>query len=704
MNFDPHDEGRWIDSERAADMMKVSRRHAMRMLDPSGMRRVLPAGRGRPKVQYHISAHPRLFAAFEVERRQEQNTTPEEKDDSAALRADDLAAAQLRAAAVEEYAARRYEMTETAAAISTVAAWQAAPRSRSVQWTERLAAGFTRRREREVVVGSFSVRTLREWAKDYLPARRLSSLAPRRKEKSGRDRAAVPGALLDLIAALASSTPRANVALAIEEARKHWGGEWPAVCQRTLLRRLRERDPARIADTLGKRGIATFRKEHSPDIERDWNQAGLNDEWQLDDITEDFYGHSAEDPLRIVRPFAYAIIRCSTREWLAAVATETPLTREQVRPMLGYALASPRCGVPKRIRFERGAVACDDYLQETLETLGILVRRTSMDGGRVYPGAAEDVAKGHFQGKGIVESNIRNHHNRNALAIGQVGADERHTAAARLDNIKNYARACAKAGRPSILPTEKQWKNMIFQALENHNTRPHGALPEIALPDGTVRHMTPSERAASMDETLYVMPESYLPIFIARGVSARVEKNGVRFGGATYGRFDEELAALQGRLVTVYGAPDIAGAVFIEQLGRCVEKDEPVAPGLEGDLIERKRGIERAHRSQFEALMERVAQSGKSADLEALRVTRDPTPNRARETMTVPALADRARGLLQARDRLASTRAASAARFEVDADGAKPEERRGLLANADRFAAHAAAVADEPESPLAGLV
>jgi len=252
---------------------------------------------------------------------------------------------------------------------------------------------------------------------------------------------------------------------------------------------------------------------------------------------------------------------------------------------------------------------------------------------------------------------------------------------------------------------------MIFQALEEHNARPHGSLPEIALEDGTVRRTSPNERARSLAEPVKVMPESYLPLFFSRGVACAVTRNGVRFNSATYGRFDEVLAAMQGRTVTVFGMPDLPGAVYIEQLGRCVERDIAVAPGSEGALMAAKRSIEKAQRSQFEQLIARVREQGSAAQVEAVRLTSDPWPERPRVEISAPAAADRAARLAAAAAQIRGARAASAARFNVDDfAAARPRdgERRGILAQADRFVAQAALAGPEPHletaGPFAGLV
>jgi hypothetical protein len=697
----------WLNADEIAELCAVSERQARRWMReaPEGLTRKSNASRGRPQTLAHISANDRILGAWKIRYSEDKraalapvSSPATEEVPAVAERPDppttapDIAIAALRTQAVEEYLARRMLMTETQAAILTCAEWRAMPRRRYIHKTERI-----RRHERdasiEVEVGSFTERTLRRWASLYTDGgRQVQTLIPERRGNVGRHRVEIPDSIIDMIQALSVSSARADVVAAIARARAAWPGEWPEASYATILRRLRERDPARSCETLGKRGISTFRMRHSPDIDRDWNLASYNEEWQLDDITEDFYGHGA-DPKHILRPFAYAIIRCATREWIAGVTTETRMTSQQVRPLLGLALASPRGGIPQRIRFERGAVACDDYLQEILESLGVQVCRTSMDGGRVAPGMHTDQGKGHFQGKGIVESNIRLHHRHNAYAAGQVGPDERHSAPARLDTLKAYARRCAEAGVPSELPSPAQWQGMVHDALEGHNKRPHGALPIIVLEDGSTRHQTPNERGAAMRETVRVMPEKLLSLFFSRGISVPVTKNGVRINKVTYGRFDEELAALQGQMVTVFAQEDLPGAIYVEDLGRCVDAYEAPAPGSEGELIERKRSLERVRRNQFEQLVERVKAGLVDANstIEAARVTSDPFPERPKIVVDSPKLDIRVNRLMAATKRHQAVRDASSARFDFDAAAPSPAlaRGRGLLAQSDRLAAQA---------------
>jgi hypothetical protein len=655
--------------------MGVSRRQAQRLFAqlPGDLRREVAAGRGRPRAEIHCSAHPRLLASLS------EPAAPASR--LAGIAAADLAVASLRARAVAEYKARLFAgEPEGCACAATCAEW-GRPRERAVEQAERI--GRHLRATSELVrVGGFRPASLRRWAALY-KEEGLAGLAPRRKGNSGRAEIELPEQLIQLIYAEACSTPRADIEKGIEAARRIWPGDFPAVSYATLRRRVRALDPERFGETLGKRGVAAFRRAHSPDLSRDYSTLSYNGEWQIDDVTADFYCHAGSDPLRLIRPFAYAIIRVATREWVGAVVSEAPINQAQVRSLIGLTMADPRGGIPEALRFERGAVACDDYLEEILTGLGVAVHRTSMDGGKVAPTAAADRGIGHPQGKAVIESNFRNLHNRTWDAAAQVGPEERHTAQQRLDTIKTEAQRLAREGKFLILPTLGKAAGMIFQALEDHNARPHSGLPEILDPETIKRrHMSPAEAAMQRaSEPLRVMPQNLLPLFLTKGVAVPVTRNGITLNGGNYGRFDEALQAFAGQSVTVYADECLPHVVYIEQLARCVDLY------IEGrGTMEAKRGIERRKRNQFEAAVAAAQEAGSNAMLDAVRTTREPVPNRVREIAECPALAARAESLAGARAAHAAEASRARARFNIEAGPARRAAgRRGIIAAAEEI-------------------
>jgi hypothetical protein len=453
----------------------------------------------------------------------------------------------------------------------------------------------------------------------------------------------------------------------------------------TILRRIRERDPDQAFDALGKRGVANFRQNHSPDISRDYSQLSYNALWTLDDVTEDFYGHNF-DHTKLIRPYAYAILRGSTREWICAVACETPIVQDQVRSLLGLAMADPRGGVPEQILFERGTIACDEYLEELLTCLGIRVSRTSMDGGLATPGGFTDRATGHAAGKGIIEAQIRMHHNQQWMAPGSTGPDERHTAQASLETWKAEAIRRAKNGEQLIAPTPDQWQARIFKALADHNNREHGGLPSVLDPESMrTRHMTPAEYGLHLLKTnpgkLRKLDEKCLPLFFARGIEVEINKNGFRLNNFSYGRFDEGLQALVGTRQTVFALPEYPEVAYVEGLGRVVERFDKPAWGEEGDLMGKKRHLEKGVRNQYEAMILRAMSAGSQVTVDSVRFP-GRVPAMQIENFATPAILERATRMQLAGAAHGEAQAEMEKRFEVPVPGAEavrlPASRPGL--------------------------
>lgn len=661
---------------------------------------------GRPKLLYHFSAHPELFAAAERLRRSSSSLPSRASVQTPVLHPDDLAVARLRAQAVEEYRARKHLMSEERAAVLTCAEWVRA-RTVTVDIDERIGR-HKRSRSCTVSVGGFSVRTLRAWNKEYKP-HDPTPLAPERKARVGRTAKPVPQDLLNLIYGLAVQSPRGNIAEAVRRAEQVWPSEWPQVSTATLIRRIRAMDPERFCESIGKRGIADLTREHTPDVDTDYSNLRYNQLWQLDDITEDFYGHGT-DPLRIIRPYVYAVIRVCTRQWICAVASETPIVQDQVRSLLGIAMSAKAGGIPEEITFERGTIACDDYLAEQLEALGVKVHRTSMDSGTVAEGAFPDRATGHFQGKGVVESNARKHHQANWDQPSQTGPDERRTAQARQQTLLAEAKRRAKSGEFLILPTPGQWQLLIVQALEKHNASPHGSLPEIVDPStGARRYMTPNEKAAQLAaESIRVMDERLLPLFYQRGLLVPVTSNGFKLNDHWYGRWDEDIQSLAGTKILAYAVPELPDVAYVVQLSRCVERAEPRRYGsAASEMLEAKHRVRKAKLSQYQAMLRSAVESVSSVSLDSVRFTDNPTLNRTLTILAPEAMLTRAAGMRQATEAAATRQSASDARFTVSESSrppasereSRPSPRGGLLSRAPELAAQARFLSDLSDRP-----
>ncbi len=741
----------WMPMTQVAAILDCSIRHARRELagaDASQIRHE-PQPVGRPRTLYHCSAHPALRSWRERRDAGLKPAAPAPAPAPAAPAAlqevqakaparptsaspDDMALAALRAEAVRAYIALRARLPEREAAHAVRLDFAQNPRRRAVRSEERLPGQYRRLRRAELVLGSFSETTLRLWHAAWLEGG-LLALVPCRKGRSGRARSGIPEQLLHIVWAWSVKNPRADLRKGIAEARAEWPGDFPAISYSTWRRRLAERDGGKAVATLGKQGFSAFRARHSPDIERDYSAMAYNEEWQLDDATMDFYGLSWTHE-RLVRPYAYAIIRVATRQWVAVVATETPIVKDQVKALLGLAMADRRGGVPGRIRFERGAVACDQATQELLESLGITVHRTSMDGGRRHADAFKDRAGGHFQGKGVIERAIRSLHNQPGLWDDplQVGPAERDTAAQNLETIKALLLAQAKEGRviPRMQPA--QWQAAVARAMQLYNSSPHGSLPEIvdaASPaDGPIRyrHMSPDEYAAKLAAEVRVLDQKLLPLFFQRGNLIQVGKNGFTLNGFSYGRFDAELQALAGRRVNAFALPEHPGVAYVAELGRCVEAWQAPAAGQEGHLLDAKRAIEARPRNQYEAMIADALSAGSRAVLDQTRILAGAVPIAARvTTVSAPALADRAATQQTAVDQFIARQRRLDGRFDFaeprlakggarspsapsDLDCSAPQRldascldaaapRRGILARAADYAGQLAAlVGDHP--------
>lgn len=684
----------YYSADDTAALLGCSPRQAARLIakTPDDLARWDYSGFGRPTRKVHFTAHPRLYAAVEERRRSipVPGFSPPPPPPSEGISAANLAVAKLRAMAVVEYNARRDIMAESAAAVQTVADWR---RARSESVTLKRRQGHRKEDDsKDISVGGFTVRTLRRWASLYKESG-LPGLAPVTTGK-GRPQSSVPEDLVDLIYAYATSTPRADIAGAIDQAKKHWPGQWPTASYSTIVRRVRRRDPARFCETLGKKGIAGMRREHSADINIDYSGLPFNGLWQIDDVTEDFYAHG-NDNLRVLRPYIYAIMRVPTRQWVAAVACETKITAAQVRELIGRALSDPAGGIPDRFVFERGTVACDDYLEDLLTCLGSVVKRTSMDGGKVHDQALADRGTGHPQGKGVIERAIQEHHRIQQFARGQVGFEERHTGAARLETLKREAARLAEEGEFLILPGPAQWQAQIHAALDEHNNRTHSAHPRIVDPEtGEPRHMTPNEKARSMkNDPVRVMDETLLPLFFDNGVQLKVTKNGVRFNGESYGRWDEGMAELAGTMVTVYGMPELPDAVYVPELGRAIEKDVATQyQDLGTAHIERKRSGEKKMRNEYQRMISSALAAADGAQhilIESTRLCANPTPTRRVEPACPDALRDRATAMTVASGRLREQRKANEERFTFKTGPVRNERGTGLLAQSVRLAAQA---------------
>jgi hypothetical protein len=668
-----HGPSDWLALDQIAGALNLSRRSVQRRLDdvPGDLKRSEHNGRGRPSILYHRTAIPELREV----RSQKSEISPstllrtsvqksEPLTSGNLLNAADLATGQLRAEAVMMYEDLKPRLGESAAAEAICAAYAKQPKTREVVIDERLHDNHIRQSKRMIILGGFSTGTLRLWARKYREGGRTPlALTPELRGKVGRKpkkTEAIPEKLIDRLLAWSIKNPRATLVHALTATRKEWPGDFPDLSYSSWLRILRKRDTSGALATLGKQGISSFRAKHSPVIERDYSEMTYNELWEIDDVTLDFYGYNWNFT-QLIRPYAYAIIRVATREWIAVVTTETPIVQDQVRSLIGLAMALPNGGIPDAIRFERGAVACDEYLHDMLTTLGVKVHTTSMDGGKTHKGAFADRAKGHFQGKGVIERALREFHGLLWDNLLQVGTNERESAPANMETMKREIIALAKDGKviPKLSPV--QWMAATFAALEEYNDKPHGGLPEIVDGDKSnsetgqikYRRMTPHECARAKTAnggSLRVMDERLLPLFLQRGYKVPVTKNGFTLNKFSYGRFDEDIQALSGSSALVYAMPDFPRLAYVQELGRCVEAWKAPKAGAEGEFIETKRGIEAKARNKYTALMERVLEAGSAAVIDQTRILASAVSFEKIEKVNPPALAERMQSMTHQRE------------------------------------------------------
>lgn len=609
--------------------------------------------RGAPRKLYHYTAHPRLAAhhlhqSETAAAKQPAPVAEPAADLPVSVAPDDLAVATMRLHVVRHYEALKKSMPEHEAALATCREYRRRPLCQSGEVVDRLPGNHQRKRRWHVTVGAFKPSTVRLWARVWREQGELLSLAPRRKSACGAAREpSIPPDLVQFVWALCTSTARAAVTSAVAEARRHWPGDFPQVHISTWQRAIKRHDPRKGGKDLNH-SVSRFRENHSPDIEIDWSLLPYNGRWEIDDVQKDWYAH-ASDVQKIIRPYAYAILRARTRQWVALVTSEEPITQEQIRTLVGASMASSSGGIPEVIKFERGHVASDPHLEWILGLLDVRVSRTSMDGGAVFDGALADRASGHFQGKPLVEANFRKQHNIEWMMPGQVGPEERHTAPARTETLKRLAAERARQGGFLILPQPAEWHAIARQTCETHNTTPHGGLPLIVDPStGEARHMTPNECAQSLrDSEVRVMDSRYLPLFSVRGERLPVTRNGVRIGNETYGRYDDDLLAME--FATIYVNPDASDLAYCWELGRVIERYDKAAPG-DDEQFGRKRGVEKRFRNRYRAAVASAAEILQNGTLlvDAVQLTSDPTPQRRATVITSAILAERAAGLTRA--------------------------------------------------------
>lgn len=676
-------------SERSARSALAGVRPSQVRIDP-GWR-----GTGRPPLQYHYTALPQLWADWRS-RAAASDLAPDSRLPSTDSRlpspdpqspvairaaapttpaASDVALAQLRLAAVNEFWARvKSGLSREDACAETCRDWARTPRTLAVSRRERIGR-WQRDHEQSVSIGRFSPRTLRSWISAFA-AGGISALVPRRKGRVGRPRADIPDELLAFVLGMSVSTARADIAKAVHYARDHWPVDsWPSVSIRTWERVIRSVDPAKRLKLLGKGGTRAFVNGALPDIEREWWQLQFDELWEIDDIQVDFYCHADSDPTQLLRPYLYGIRRISTRQWVACVVSEAPITHAQVSAMLGFAFATQ--GMPSHLTFERGTVALSPALAELLDGLGIQHHQASMDGGKpVWSGApAPDANKGHSQSKAVFEANVRRLHGILWDQVGQVGPDERVTAPQHMEKLKALSIARIREKLPPLLPVMSEARALIWSAMLADNAMPHTGLQRVWDAEARAwRHQSPDERALQLkDHPVRRMDPALIPAFVALGRTVPVTRNGVQVGrdhhgrACWFGRDDRQLLDLAGTSVTIYmeeGNPEVA---YVQELGRVVCRYERAAPFADrGAEFNNKHGVARKWRNKFEQVMASALATEGAIVQQTIALPDPAAATRPVTTTSHDGIARRVAAIRQAAAILKEADALADARFDLD--------------------------------------
>jgi hypothetical protein len=178
---------------------------------------------------------------------------------------------------------------------------------------------------------------------------------------------------------------------------------------------------------MGNIGHAAALK-HMPSMKRDYSKLRKCELYTLDDVKLDLIAlcELTGKPIDVV---LYVLMEVASRSIVSFVLKpKNAIRAEDVDEMLAHGLQADGFGIgigyPTHIWFERGTVACSEAAQRVLEAGsegGIIIHRTSMDGGVSWIGSAADKASGHSAGKAAIESFNRNLHRSLLHLPGQRG-------------------------------------------------------------------------------------------------------------------------------------------------------------------------------------------------------------------------------------------------------------------------------------------
>ena len=225
---------------------------------------------------------------------------------------------------------------------------------------------------------------------------------------------------------------------------------------KTILRKMGPKALRR----LGNLGHAAALK-HMPSMKRDYSKLRKCELYTLDDVRLDLIAlcELTGKPVDVV---LYVLMEVASRSIVSFVLKpKNAIRQEDVDEMIAHGLQADGFGIgigyPSHIWFERGTLACSEAAQRVLEAGsdgGIIIHRTSMDGGVSWIGSAADKSSGHSAGKAAIESFNRNLHRYLLHLPGQRG--------------NNYANMPANlgAGDPNLKDASKSERGTLAHEAE----------------------------------------------------------------------------------------------------------------------------------------------------------------------------------------------------------------------------------------------
>jgi len=189
--------------------------------------------------------------------------------------------------------------------------------------------------------------------------------------------------------------------------------------------------------------------------------------------------------------------------------------------------------------------------------------------------------------------------------------------------------------------------------------------------------MSPNEYAIQMKDTaVRILDESLYQFFTQKTHQVPVTRNGVRINNVYYGRFDSELQAYQEVKIAV--SSDFPDICYCEELGRCLERYQKET--ICGDeQLTRKKHIEKTHKNQLDAAMQKAIDDGLNFMREVVQTTDNPYPDRAMQIIAPQMLVERGRRIDGAVQAHRKKEAEHKRKFTTDRQTQPGTGRGGLL-------------------------